>query len=128
MLINPEYIDDLSLEKRKSIMERSMEDISSIYEETRHIVEDIRKNGDSVSLKHYRKHKEDISASDLEATGEEIEQAYHQVDPKVVDCLKVAAENITKFHRAQREREMWSIEVKEGILAGRITRAMDIVG
>ena len=59
MLINPEYIDDLSPEKRKSVMERSMEDISSIYEETRGIVEDIRKNGDAVTLKHYKKHKED---------------------------------------------------------------------
>ena len=50
------------------------------------------------------------------------------MDTKVVDCLKAAAQNISKFHRAQLEREMWSIEVREGILAGRITRAMDIVG
>jgi histidinol dehydrogenase len=46
----------------------------------------------------------------------------------VVDCLKTAAQNIIKFHTAQKEREMWSIEVTEGILAGRITRPMDIVG
>jgi len=50
------------------------------------------------------------------------------VDTKVVDCLKTAAQNISKFHQAQLEREMWSIEVREGILAGRITRSMDIVG
>ena len=46
----------------------------------------------------------------------------------MVDCLKVAANNIIKFHTAQKEREMWSIEVTTGILAGRITRPMDIVG
>jgi len=128
MIIEPQKIEDLSPEERVNVMERSMEDISSVYEEMRKIVEEIRENGDAVSLKHYRKHKEDISQADLEVTSEEITQAYKQIDPKVVDSLKVAAENITKFHRAELEREMWSIEVKEGILAGRITRPMDIVG
>ncbi|MFC1824014.1 histidinol dehydrogenase [Thermodesulfobacteriota bacterium] len=128
MMIKPERLDDLSPDRRKAIMERSMEDISSIYEDMRRIVEDIRKNGDAVALKHYRKHKEDISPTDLEVTREEIEQAYKQVDSEVVECLKIAAKNITKFHHAQKEREMWSIEIQEGILAGRITRPMDIVG
>lgn len=128
MIIEPKRISDLDREKRRSIMERSMEDISSIYEETLKIVKDIRENGDSVSLQHYKKHKQDISPADLKVTREEIELAYKQVNDRVVDGLKVAAENIVKFHRAQREREMWSIEIKEGILAGRITRPMDIVG
>lgn len=126
--LKPEKIDDLSSEKRRSIMERSMEDISSIYEDTRKIVDDIRKNGDSVILGHYRKHKEDITPADLEATREEIDRAYEELDTSVVDCLKKAAGNIIKFHRAQLEREMWSIEVTKGILAGRVTRPMDIVG
>jgi len=128
MHIKPEHIDDLSPEKRRAIMKRSMEDISSIFEGTRKIVEDVRENGDVVSLKHYKKHKDDISLKDLEVSREEIEKAYEQVESKVVDGLKVAAENIIKFHRAQLEREMWSIEVMDGILAGRVTRPMDIVG
>ncbi len=126
--LQPLKINELGPDKIKIIMERSMEDISSIYEAMRLIVEDIRENGDAVSLAHYRKHKENISSSDLEVTKEEIEEAYTQVDSRVVDCLRKASENIIKFHRAQLEREMWSIEVRNGILAGRVTRAMDIVG
>jgi len=126
--LRPEKIDDLTPERTRSIMERSMEDISSIFEETRLIVNDIRANGDAVTLKHYRKHKGDITSADLEVTREEIDDAYKQIDTKVTDCLKIAAENIIKFHKAQLEREMWSIEVTNGILAGRITRPMDIVG
>jgi histidinol dehydrogenase len=126
--LRPEKIDGLGPEKIKAIMERSREDISSIYDETRRIVEDVRDNGDAVSLAHYKKHKKDISSSDLEATREEIDRAYRQVSTKVVDCLKKAADNIVKFHQAQLEREMWSIEVTDGIIAGRVTRAMDIVG
>ena len=128
MEIKPQRIEDLSPEKKKTIMERSMEDIASIYEDMRRIVDDIKSRGDAVALEHYRKHKDDIAPSDLEVTKEEIAAAYKQVDTKVVDCLKMAAQNISKFHQAQLEREMWSIEVRDGILAGRITSAMDIVG
>jgi len=128
MKIKPEKIDDLSPEKRKMVMERSMEDISSIYQDVRGIVDDVKAGGDAITLEHYRKHKKDIAASDLEVREEEIRDAYNRVDSNVVDCLKIAARNITKFHQAQLERQMWSIEVTEGILAGRITRAMDIVG
>ena len=128
MKIKPLKIDQLTQEQRKAIMERSMEDISSIHEDVRKIVEDIRQRGDAVALEHYKKHKSDITPTDLEATREEIDEAYKEIDPDVVDCLKVAAENIKKFHKAQLEREMWSIEVQPGILAGRITRPMDIVG
>ena len=124
----PERIDTLGPKKIKAIMERSKEDISSIYDETRRIVEDVRDNGDAVSLAHYRKHKKDISSTDIEATKEEINHAYKQVPAKVVDCLKRASDNIIRFHQAQLEREMWSIEVTDGIIAGRVTRAMDIVG
>ena len=128
MKMNTERIDALTPERRKGIMARSMEDISVVFEDVRGIVNDIKENGDAVTLSHYRKHKEDIGPSDLEATREEIAAAYDILDPHVVDCLKVAAENIIKFHTAQKEREMWSIEVTTGILAGRITRPMDTVG
>ncbi len=128
MEIKPIKINELTSVQLKSVMERSMEDISSIYEDVRSIVADIKQRGDDVILAHYKKHKTDISASDLEVTADEIRDAYAQLDPKVVECLKTAAGNIVKFHRAELEREMWSIEVREGILAGRLTRPMDIVG
>lgn len=128
MNLTPERIDALTPERRKAVMERSMEDISSIFEDVRAIVNDVRDNGNRVALTHYRKHKADIGPEDLEATEAEIKEAYTLVDPSVVDALKVAAQNITKFHEAQKERAMWSIEISDGILAGRVTRAMDVVG
>lgn len=128
MKMQPERIKDLSPEKKRAVMERSMEDIGSIYDDVRKIVEDIKSRGDAVSLEHYKKYKDDITPSDFLVTREEIQGAYKQLDSKVVECLKKAAKNITRFHTAQLEREMWSIEVEEGILAGRIQRPMDIVG
>ena len=50
------------------------------------------------------------------------------MEKPVRQALKQAAKNIEKFHRAQLEREMWSIEVQPGILAGRVRRAMETIG
>ena len=58
----------------------------------------------------------------------EIDQAYQAIDGNVIEKLKFAAKNIEKFHRAQLEREMWAIEIMDGIMAGRLVRPMDVVG
>lgn len=128
MKLKTERIDALTQKELDTIMMRSTEDISSVYEGVRKIVEDVRKRGDAALLEANREFKDDVAAADLKVSTGEIERAYDRVDPKIVDCLRKAAENITKFHRAQIEREMWSIEIMEGILAGRLVRPMDRIG
>ncbi len=128
MTVRPERIDDLSPEQYRTIMQRSRTDIASVYEEVRSIVLDVRDNGDQVAINHYRKYKPDLTPGDLEVKEEEIEGAYSSVDAKVVDALKFASENITKFHRAQMERDMWVIDIADGILAGRMTTPVEKAG
>jgi histidinol dehydrogenase len=121
-------MESLTKERKEAIMRRSMEDISSVYLEVRDIVQDVQKRGDIVSIEHYTKFKHDITSDDIVVTREEIERAYQSVDSNVVKELKTAAKNIEKFHKAQLDREMWSMEIMDGILAGRLTRPMDAVG
>jgi len=128
MTLKPERIDNLRPEQYRSIMKRSSEDIASIYEEVRGIVLDIKDNGDQVSLNHYKKYKPNLTPNDLEVREEEVEEAYKSVDSKVIDALKFVSENIIKFHRAQMEREMWMIDIADGILAGRMTTPLERVG
>ena len=128
MIVKPEKIDNLQPEQYHLIMKRSGEDIDSIYEEVRKIVLDIRDNGDQVSLDHHKKYKHDLTLKDLEVTKEDVEEAYRNVDSKVIDALKFASENIVKFHRAQIEKEMWVIDIADGILAGRMTTPLERVG
>jgi histidinol dehydrogenase len=128
MILKPEKIDTLRPEQYRLIMKRSSEDIDSIYEEVRKIVLDVRDNGDQVSLDHYKKYKDGLTLKDLEVTKEDVEEAYQNVDSKVIDALKVASKNIVKFHRAQKEREMWLIDIADGILAGRMTTPLERVG
>lgn len=126
--IQPERLQDLDPRRRAALISRSMEDISNIYEETRAIVQAVQKGGDAVTLKHYQKNKADITLQDLLVQPEEVKNAYQQVEKDVVQALKAASRNIEKFHRAQLERDMWTMEIREGVLAGRITRSLDSVG
>jgi histidinol dehydrogenase len=127
-MIKVEKLDELNPDRRKKILTRSMEDVSSVFMEVREIINNIKKNGDKVAIEHYRKYKEDLASEDLKAAPREFEEAYSRVKPEVVEALKFAARNIRKFHQAQLEREMWSIEIAPGIIAGRVTRPLDIIG
>jgi histidinol dehydrogenase len=128
MTLTPEKIDNLSPEQYLSIMKRSLTEVTSVYEEVRGIVLDVRDNGDRVALNHYKKYRPNLTAEDLEVRRKEIDEAYGKVDAKVIDALKFASENITKFHRAQMERDMWVIDIADGILAGRMTTPLERVG
>ncbi|MBF0507955.1 MAG: histidinol dehydrogenase [Deltaproteobacteria bacterium] len=128
MAIKPERMSELPPERRQKLMTRSMSDISAIYDQVVGIVRDIEKNGDAVILKHYSKHKSDITPADLVVSPDEVAAAYRDLDPAVIEALKKAKENIVRFHRAQLPKEMWSIEIAPGILAGRMTRPMDSAG
>ena len=127
-IVKVETLRELTAERREAIMSRSMEEIGDIYDSVRAICEDIRARGDAVTLAHYSKLKSDISPADLKVTPQETAAAYEQVGEEVVAQLKFVAANIEKFHRAQLERDMWSVEIAPGILAGRISRPMDSAG
>jgi len=123
-----ESLKKLTPARRQTILSRSQVDVSEVLATVTPILAALRRDGDAESLRQHRQFKSDIAGADLEATPGEIEAAYRSVDPQVLAALKVAAGNIEKFHQAQREREMWAMEVQPGILAGRLTRPLDRVG
>ena len=123
-----EYLKKLDPARRQAILSRSRQDVSEVLATVAPIIAALRRDGDAESIRQHRQFKADLAVADLEATPEEIEAAYRAVDPQVLSALKVAAGNIEKFHQAQREREMWAMEVQPGILAGRLTRSLDRVG
>ncbi len=123
-----EYLDKLTPERRRQILSRSQEDVSQVLAAVAPILAAIREQGDAESVRQHEQFKPGLTASELEATPQEIEAAYRSLAPKVLSALKAAAANIEKFHRAQLDREMWAMEVQPGILAGRLTRPLDRVG
>jgi histidinol dehydrogenase len=128
VIIQPRKMEDFGAGELRSIMERSAQDISSVYEHVRSIVEDVRLRGDAALLESIREVKRDVARAELKVSPEEIDKAFGLVDHAVVESLRVAAKNITRFHEAQLERRMWSVEVADGILAGRLITPLDKVG
>jgi len=128
MKLVPERYSRLDPARKEKLFTRSMHDVSDVFENCRNIVFDIQKRGDQVLLDHYKKYKSDISRTDFRVSHEEMKAAYQKISADVVESLKFAAKNIRKFHTAQLDREMWSVEVMEGILAGRVIRPMDAAG
>ncbi len=126
--LTPVRLASLSPQARRSLVERSKQDIDEVYAKMRDIVADVKARGDAVLCEHYKKLREDVKPEDFIVTEEETEAAFRALDPKVLDALKTAAANIEKFHRAQLEREMWQMEVAPGIIAGRINRPLDSAG
>jgi histidinol dehydrogenase len=123
-----ELLTELTPERRQAILCRSQEDVSQVLEEVAPILAALRRDGDAESLRQHQQFKADITTADLVATDEEIEAAYRVLDPQVLAALKTAAANIETFHQAQKERQMWALEVQPGILAGRLTRPLARVG
>ena len=123
-----ELLGELAPARRQAILSRSQVDVSAVLEVVSPILAALRRDGDAESLRQHGQFKAGITVNDLEATPAEIDAAYRGLDPKVLAALKTAAANIEKFHQAQREREMWAMEVKPGILAGRLTRPLNRVG
>ncbi len=125
-----ESLTELAPERRRAILSRSQVDVSEVRAEVAEYLEAVHREGDAATLRDHKhpKFKAGLAAADLEATPAEIEAAYRVLEPQVLAALQTAAANIEKFHQAQREREMWAMEVQPGILAGRLTRPLNRVG
>ena len=61
------------------------------------IIEDVKQNGDD-ALRDYALKFDNAKIKQLEISPKQIEQAYKQVDDKLIESLKIAAKNIEKFN------------------------------
>ncbi|MCR4651760.1 MAG: histidinol dehydrogenase [Lachnospiraceae bacterium] len=99
------------------------------YEETvNKIVEDVRLNKDKAVFELTSKFdKWDVNASNVFATKEEIEEAYKEVDDKLISILKEAASNIEDFHKKQ-VKESWITTKPDGSILGQKITPIASVG
>ena len=90
------------------------------------IIENVKNNGDK-ALKEYALKFDNADLSSLEVSCEEFDDALKQVEPKFVEILKKASENIKKFH-AKQERSGFKIEEKDGVIIGQKITAVERAG
>jgi histidinol dehydrogenase len=123
-----EKLSQLSPERRRSILGRSLVDVSEVFERVRGILADLKARGDQCSIDEHAGLKDGLTAADFRVRPEETAEAYAQVPATVVEHLNKAAANIRTFHRAQLERPQWQMQVAPGIWAGRKHTPLDSVG
>ncbi len=90
------------------------------------IIADVRKNGDE-ALFGYCEKFDHAKLSSLEVSEEEFSAAFMQVEDKMVEILKEAAENIRDFHKRQ-IRNSFIINDKKGVVSGQKVIPLERVG
>ena len=98
-------------------------DVSGIVSE---IIADVRANGDA-ALKAYAVRFDKVELADLEVSGAEIEEAFASVEPRFLEILEQAAENIRAFHSRQ-VRNSFVIADRPGIVLGQKVMPIEKVG
>lgn len=96
----------------------------TVEETVRRIIADVRERGDA-ALRSYTRAFDGAAVDRLEVPPEEIQAAYGEVDPNLVDALRVAAGRVRMFHEAQREHAARSFAL-DGI--GSVVRPVSRAG
>ena len=121
------YSDDAYSQEIDALVERCDVDFQSQDETVRTILAAVKKDRDEALLKFTNQFDQtDYQLSDIEVQPEEMQEAYNQVDLAELDAMKLAADNIERFH-ARQVQESW--EYKEGgVTLGQAIRPLSIVG
>ena len=90
------------------------------------IIATVREKGDE-ALKLYSKKFDGVDLDSLEVTQREIDEAVAAVDPKFLEILKSASENIYAFHSRQ-VRNSFIINEKDGVVLGQKVTPIEKVG
>ena len=90
------------------------------------IIDDVRKNGDG-ALYAYAEKFDKAKLSALEVSKQEIEEAFAAVEPKFLDILREAADNIYAFH-SRLVRNSFVLNEKNGVVIGQKVIPLEKVG
>ncbi|ABX04656.1 MAG TPA: histidinol dehydrogenase [Herpetosiphon sp.] len=89
------------------------------------ILASVRRDGDA-ALEHWSRTIEGVELSQFEVDRSAIEAAYSQLDPLLVEALRISAAEIERFHRKQ-TRQSWVDWSDEGAL-GQIVLPLERIG
>lgn len=90
------------------------------------ILDDVRQNGDDAALQYTEKF-DGARLSSLTVTKQEIEDAFRRVDPALIETMRRAAENISRYHSMQK-REGFCDEREDGVVLGQRILPLGSVG
>ncbi len=121
----------LTSETRDNILEnllrRSPNSYGAYESRVAEIIEHVKKDRDAAVFAYTKKFDgADLDADNIRVTKEEIEKAYEQVDPRLLEVIKKALVNIRDYHEKQKQRSWF--DSKDGILLGQKVTPLARVG
>lgn len=112
----------------KNLLKRSPSNFGNYAETVQGIVDDVRDNGDAALFSYTKKFdKAGITADNVKVTQEEIDYAYTQVSPELLDVIRKAKKNIWEYHEKQKQYS-WFDSKPNGTLLGQKVTALASVG
>ncbi len=100
----------------------SLEDARATVTE---IIGRVRTEGDAALIDLAKKH---CVLTDIAVSDDEREDAYEQVDARIIESLIEAHARIERFHELQKPRDLWLQEMEPGIVLGVKTTPLNRVG
>ncbi|NLM04606.1 MAG: histidinol dehydrogenase [Clostridiales bacterium] len=103
----------------KKARTRTLEESRELTATVEEIINEVRTRGDKALIEYNIKFDKNHRKV-LRVSREEIDEAYREIDPKVLDAIKIAAKNIENFALAQKstQKSLEEIEVYPGVFAG----------
>lgn len=111
-----------SVSLRRSIDQGTEEQREAVLQ----ILQTVKEQGDQ-ALFSYTEKWDGAKLSTLKVTKEEIQAAYQQLSPQVINIIHNAAENIRDFHQKQ-AKQSWLSTKLDGTILGQQVTALDAVG
>ena len=108
------------------IFSREMSNTKSIEGIVSDIISQVKERKDTALLEYCEKFDK-VALTSLEVSEREVEEAFASVDPKFIEILKAASENIYAFHSRQ-VRNSFVINEKDGVLIGQKVIPIEKVG
>ena len=117
-----------ALSELKRIINRGETATEEVAAAVREVVERVRKEGDPAVLEYTEKFdKAKLTLKDMKVSPDDIRDAYSKVEPKKVEALKLAAQNIRAFHEKQRINS-WVNQESDGVILGQLARPIRSAG
>lgn len=128
-LLQKKSLDEIELpQKIRDANNKIFGEDLTASELVRKIVNDVRKNGDAAVIDYTKKFDgAEISAENFQVTEEEFNTAEKVADKKIVESLKLAAENIFSYHREQLPKS-WITYRGENSILGQSIIPLESVG
>ena len=104
------------------LLKRSPNNYTQYESSVNEIIANVRANGDAAIFDYTKKFDgATVTAENIEVTEAEIAEAYEQVDPKLLEVIRKAKENIRVYHEKQKQYSWFDSSIPGTMLGQKVT-------